>query len=99
MPVITPNLKEQIAELCREYQEAELSLFGSGAREDFDPERSDVDLLVEFLPGTKMGYLRLFELEEQLQQVFRREVHLVPKQGLKPPIRDESAAVASNLRA
>jgi predicted nucleotidyltransferase len=51
MLVITPDLREQIAALCREYQVAELSLFGSGSREDFDPERSDVDLLVDLSLG------------------------------------------------
>jgi len=37
-----------LEELWRRYRVRSLFLFGSAARDDFDPGRSDVDLLVEF---------------------------------------------------
>ena len=40
--------REQLAELCRQHRVLRLTLFGSALREDFDPERSDLDFLVEF---------------------------------------------------
>ena len=41
-----------IAELCRRFHVRRLDVFGSAARgTDFDPSRSDVDLLVSYLPG------------------------------------------------
>jgi predicted nucleotidyltransferase len=40
--------REELRVLCRRFHVRRLDLFGSAARGDFDPERSDVDLLVEF---------------------------------------------------
>ena len=45
--------REQLAELCRQHRVQRLALFGSALREDFDPERSDLDFLVEFEPLPK----------------------------------------------
>lgn len=42
--------REAIAALCRQYQVQRLEVFGSAATGEFDPERSDFDFLVEFLP-------------------------------------------------
>jgi predicted nucleotidyltransferase len=42
---------EQIAEMCRKWRIAELSLFGSVLRDDFRPD-SDVDVLVTFAPAS-----------------------------------------------
>ena len=43
--------REELAELCRQYDVARLEVFGSAARgTDFDPETSDADFLVEFDP-------------------------------------------------
>jgi hypothetical protein len=42
--------REKVAEFCRARGIRKLSLFGSVLREDFDPERSDVDVLAEFHP-------------------------------------------------
>jgi len=39
--------KEEIADFCRKWKIAELSLFGSVLRDDFRPD-SDIDLLVTF---------------------------------------------------
>jgi len=83
--------REQIAELCRRHGVRRLALFGSAAREDFDPERSDLDFLVEFerlAPGT---YARTyFDLLEALQQLFGRPVDLVEAGSVRNPyIRQE----------
>lgn len=45
---------EAIAAFCRERGIRKLSFFGSVVREDFNPETSDVDVLVEFLPGRRV---------------------------------------------
>jgi hypothetical protein len=47
--LVESNL-EEITRLCRLYSVRRLSVFGSILREDFDPERSDADFLVEFEP-------------------------------------------------
>jgi predicted nucleotidyltransferase len=79
---------DDISALCREYQVQELSLFGSVLRDDFHDE-SDIDLLVLFEPGAMIGFLELAALQRKLGGVLQRKVDLVPKNGLKPIIREE----------
>ena len=50
-----PLDREKIAAFCRARGIRKLSLFGSVLREDFDPARSDVDVLAEFEPGALRG--------------------------------------------
>lgn len=67
--------REKIAEFCRARGIRKLSLFGSVLRDDFDPSRSDVDVLVEIAPNTKVG-LAYFGWEDELGQVIGRKVDL-----------------------
>ena len=46
---------EKLAAFCRERGICKLSLFGSVLRDDFDSERSDVDVLAEFSPDVHPG--------------------------------------------
>lgn len=73
--------------LCRRYQVRELSIFGSALRDEFRPD-SDIDLLVQFEPEAQIGFLAFAGLQEELAELFGRKVDLVPKDGLKPFIRD-----------
>ncbi len=45
----------KIAAFCRERGIRKLSVFGSALRGDFDPVRSEVDVLAEFEPGALEG--------------------------------------------
>ena len=69
---------EQLAAFCRKWEVAEMALFGSVLREDFDLE-SDVDVLVEFSPGARRTLFDLARMEEQLGGIFGRKVDLVEK--------------------
>lgn len=61
-------------------------VFGSAAREDFDPDRSDVDLLVEFESLPEGGYAdAYFGLREALETLLGREVDLVAASALLNP--------------
>jgi len=66
--------RERIAEFCRRNCIRRLALFGSVLREDFDAA-SDVDVLVEFDPGVKVG-LRFFALQRELSHILGRKVDL-----------------------
>jgi uncharacterized protein len=67
--------RERIAEFCRARGIRKLSLFGSVLREDFDPERSDVDVLAEFEPEALKGVgFRYFGYGEQLAAILGRKV-------------------------
>ncbi len=48
--------RTDIAELCRRFHVSRLDVFGSAARgSDFDPDRSDVDVMVTYRPGHHPG--------------------------------------------
>ena len=67
--------REKIAEFCRARGIRKLSLFGSVLREDFDPARSDVDVLAEFQPGALKGVgFRYFGYGEELAAIIGRKV-------------------------
>ena len=67
--------QERIAAFCRERRIRKLSLFGSVLRDDFDPNRSDVDVLVELVPDAKVG-LAYFGWAYELSQIIGRRVDL-----------------------
>jgi len=67
--------REKIAEFCRARGIRKLSLIGSVLREDFDPARSDVDVLAEFQPGALKGVgFRYFGYGEELAAIIGRKV-------------------------
>ncbi len=80
--------KDQIAEYCKRNQVRRLSLFGSVLREDFGPD-SDVDVLVEFEPGTRIGLIRLSGLEIELSNIVGRKVDLNTPGFLSKYFRDQ----------
>ena len=65
----------QIEAFCRKHHIRRLSLFGSVLRDDFRPT-SDVDFLVEFEPGVRIGFIRLAGLEQELGELVGRKVDL-----------------------
>lgn len=67
--------KERIAAFCRKHHIRRLALFGSVLRADFSPE-SDVDVLVEFESGTRVGMVRLAGIEIELGELLGRKVDL-----------------------
>ena len=84
--------EQAVAEFCRQHGIRRLSLFGSILRDDFGPD-SDVDVLVEFEPGTRVG-LRFFTMERELSQLFGRKVDLNTPGFLSKYFRDEVLAEA-----
>lgn len=76
----------KLADVCRRYHVKELSVFGSAARGEMGPD-SDIDLLVEFLAGSKVDLFDFSGLMLDLSELIGRKVDLVSKKGLKPLIR------------
>lgn len=65
----------QVAAFCQARGIRRLSLFGSVLRPDFDPQRSDVDVLAEFEPGALQGVgFRYFGYGEELGRILGRKV-------------------------
>ena len=77
---------KKIAAFCLERGIRKLSLFGSLLHGDFDPERSDVDVLVELHPAARPG-LAYFGWSDELSGIIGRKVDLCSR--LDPRIEDE----------
>lgn len=80
--------QSEIAEICRRYEVKELVVFGSAARGEMRPD-SDIDLLVDFLPGDRVSLLRHAAAERELTALLGRRVDLVSKKALKDAVRVE----------
>jgi predicted nucleotidyltransferase len=78
--------RAELAELCRRYRVLSLSVFGSAVRDDFDPERSDYDFLVDFQALQPGQYAdAYFGLLESLERLLGRPVDLVVGSAIKNP--------------
>ncbi len=89
-----PIDRDRIAAFCKQNHVRKLALFGSVLRSDFRAD-SDIDVLVEFEPGHGPGFLRLFEIEEELSKLFGgRKIDMVTEKFLNRRIRDKVLAQA-----
>lgn len=78
--------RKKIAEFCKRWSITEFSLFGSVLREDFRPD-SDIDVLVSIDPAAQIGLLEIAQMQIELENMFKRPVDLVEKEGLRNPYR------------
>jgi uncharacterized protein len=83
----------EIASFCRANQIGRLSFFGSVTRDDFR-EDSDVDILVEFQPGARIGYLAMARMAQELSDMLGRPVDLRTPAELHSSFRDRVIAEA-----
>jgi predicted nucleotidyltransferase len=72
-----------------------LALFGSVGRDAAQPD-SDVDLLVEFVPGHKT-FDRFMALADLLEQILNRRVELVTPESLSPFLKPYILASARDV--
>lgn len=89
---------EDLRAFCAEHRIRSLKIFGSALRDDFTPE-SDIDLLVEFEPGTKVGLFRFNAIERALSEFFGRKTDLNTPDSLSKYFRDEVLKEAKTLYA
>jgi len=79
--------RKKLAALCRRYGVKKLSLFGSAARGELTAG-SDVDLMVEFEPHSKVSLWDMPRLQAEFSALFgSRRVDLVPPEVMKNPFR------------
>lgn len=74
--------KAKIAEFCKRWNVSELAIFGSALRADFRPD-SDVDVLVSFTPEAKVSLFDMVHMQDELNQIFGRDVDLISKRGVE----------------
>ena len=87
MPSVIEPYRDEIAQLCRRFHVRRLDVFGSAARgTDFDPERSDVDFLVDFAPEAEArAFANYFDFKEALEALLGRPVDLVMPGAIENP--------------
>ena len=88
LPMITLIDQNRLAIglLCQKYGVTRLEIFGSAARGDFEPGRSDLDFLVEFGPESRTDlFHRYFGLRGDLENLLGCSVDLVMLSALKNP--------------
>ena len=83
LPVRLPM--PEIVDFCRRHRVDWLALFGSVLREDFD-ERSDVDVLVQYLPGHVPPWFGAGQ-QDELAELIGRDVDLHTPEGLNKFVR------------
>lgn len=79
--------RNEIAAICRRHYVSQMDVFGSAARDDFDPARSDVDLLVDFdaVPFERYADNKL-DLEEDLVRLLHCDVDLIVSRYVRNPV-------------
>lgn len=86
---MNPLIAKHYAELekaCRRYRVHRLALFGSAATGKFEPDRSDLDFLVEFQPLSPTERAdAYFGLLLALQDLFQRPIDLVEEGASENP--------------
>jgi uncharacterized protein len=66
--------QDRLAAFCNRHGIRWMALFGSIIRDDFRPD-SDIDVLVEFNPGVKIG-LAFIRLQDELSAILAHPVDL-----------------------
>jgi predicted nucleotidyltransferase len=74
--------REKIAEFCMKWNIQEFSFFGSVLRDDFRSD-SDIDVLVSFEDDEKHTLFDLVHMQDELKQIFGREVDLLTRRGVE----------------
>lgn len=74
--------KTKITEFCKRWNVSEFAIFGSVLRADFRPD-SDVDVMVSFSPQAKITLFDMTRMQDELKQIFGRDVDLISKRGVE----------------
>lgn len=86
MTGVLEKKRQAIAEACVRHGVVRLDAFGSALRDDFRPDESDLDLLVEF--GPMEPYARVdayFGMLEELRSLLGLEIDLVMAGAVRNP--------------
>jgi hypothetical protein len=84
---VLKKLRNERAAL-RRFAVSRLAVFGSAARGEMRAG-SDVDILVEFEPGSRIGLFEFVRLQRHLSEVLGAQVDLVTSEALRPEFREK----------
>jgi hypothetical protein len=78
------DYKQAIEKICKDLRVKHLDLVGSASRSDFQSDKSDIDLLVEF-DGIDKLFDRYFELKIKLEEQLGRQMDVIQESAVKNP--------------
>jgi uncharacterized protein len=73
---------ESLTAFCQRWKIIELAVFGSVLRDDFDPNRSDIDVLVTFAPDAGWTLLDFVQMRDEMKFLAGRKVDLMTKNAI-----------------
>jgi hypothetical protein len=74
--------KNKIEKFCKAWNIRELLVFGSVTTDQFRPD-SDIDIVVDFLPGSHHTLIQIAQMEEELEGIFGRRIDLISRQAVE----------------
>ncbi len=85
--------KNSLYKFCASNNVKELALFGSVLRDDFTDE-SDIDVVIQFIEGSRMSLLTLCRYEVDLAEILdpknkKRRVDLTTPKSFDPKLKDK----------
>jgi predicted nucleotidyltransferase/DNA-binding transcriptional ArsR family regulator len=87
---VTVPSERRLRALARRHGIRRIVAFGSATRADFRPD-SDLDLLVEPLPGRRFGLRERAALAADVETLFVRDVDLLAADEVRPPLAERIA--------
>ena len=87
---------DRVVAFCRDRDIVRLSVFGSVLRDDFDPARSDIDVLSDFKPEATRGIgFRFFGYGDELAGILGRKDDFCSQLDphLEPTVRREAVTI------
>jgi predicted nucleotidyltransferase len=80
------NRDKDFVDLCKNHRVKQIYAFGSSVSDSFDPEKSDIDLLVEIdEPDPIVRGERIISLWDKLEAFFKRKVDLLTNPNIRNP--------------
>lgn len=98
MHSVVRNKRDKIIEICRKRNILSLTLFGSAAGNQFNPESSDLDFIVEFEKMKPKDHAQqYFGFIEDMEHLFQRPVDVIESKGIKNPYFQRSVDESKEL--
>jgi len=74
--------QKEISAFCKRWKITEFAIFGSALGDEFHKD-SDIDVLVSFAPNAKTTLFDMARMQNELEEIFDREVDLISKRGVE----------------
>lgn len=81
------TIKQKTIPILRRHGITKAAIFGSYARGE-QSKKSDIDILIEYPPGSKKTLFDLIDLKEELKDALQKDIDLVTEKALSRLIKD-----------